>query len=723
MIVDEVLLPFLRSIAFFFDNIVYGLIAQVYELMLYLANMDLYTKNPWLQDLVQRIYVLLGIFMLFKLAFSVIQYLVDPNAFSDSSKGFGKLVTNTMVAMILLVSVPWIFETAYKVQGYVLENNAIGELIMGETFSSDKVSAKSLSQDVQFLMYGAFLSVNTDVDAFKECTDTPVMGSRAMAANQPCLEALEGEMAGSSTFADAKINLDSFFKKGADGDASSRKFEDFSALVAWRIDGQFAFNYMPVISALAGGYVAFLLLTFCIDVAIRIIKLCFLQMLAPISIISYMDPKESMGNSKLGNWIKECGKTYVSLFIRLVTIFLAMTLIQIIANTVLAQGGINDHINWTSSNIGTPDGVQTMFIYVLLVIGAFMFAKQVPQMIENLFGIKASGELTLNPFKNPVIAAGAGLTLGAIGGAMAGARAGLEAEAPIRGALVGMASGARRGMGSKLEKGMFGNTRNSVFRDLTGNDMRNYRLHQKFLGIGADKKIKEVSDPLKMAHGQLNEAQTNLNIASHETTERGRFLTDQKIDMHNLPEEMRRHSDRVSQLQANVTSLQSERSRLEQYKSSFQNIIDANDRELNKPGHIPPARRQKLEQAKRTAMDNIANADKRIADTNTRLNQSQSQLVAERQIVANIQGFEQSVKRENELREQIGSIEKDISTLSDAKSDRKKFYGIDDSTKQSISDAIGHVNQRQQGSPNNRPDINSRENIDGSISNNNNGTL
>ena len=59
-----------------------------------MANLDLVSHNSVMHDLVGRIYLLLGIFMLFKVAFSMIQYLIDPNSFSDSAKGFGKLVTN-----------------------------------------------------------------------------------------------------------------------------------------------------------------------------------------------------------------------------------------------------------------------------------------------------------------------------------------------------------------------------------------------------------------------------------------------------------------------------------------------------------------------------------------------------------------------------------------------------------------------------------------------------
>lgn len=412
---EEVIIPILRSISFFFDNIVYGLISLCYELLLYLSNVDLFTSNEFLGSLVNRIYVLLGIFMLFKVSFSIIQYIVDPNAFTDSSKGFGKLVTNCLVSIVLLVSVPWIFSMAYELQGIVLKSNIIGNLIMGSNLSTQATqingenSATTMARDAQFLMFSAFFKVNADdaqTSPFYACNEAPILGSKAMAQRKECLEELNTFMSENDDIGGQGVTLEDFFPTINNGD--QRKFESFGALASAKKDGQFVINYIPIVSTLAGGYVVLLLITFCVDIAVRVLKLVFLQMVAPISIISYIDPKESMSNGKLHNWIKEVVSTYASLFIRLATIFLAMVLISAISSTVLSSGGLME-----DSTYGDPGPVNNAFIYVFLIIGAFMFAKQVPQMIENLFGIKMSGQLNLNPLKSPVVSGMVGAGIGA----------------------------------------------------------------------------------------------------------------------------------------------------------------------------------------------------------------------------------------------------------------------------------------------------------------------
>ena len=422
----EIVQNLFRTIMFFLDNIIYGLIPQIYKIFIYLSELNLFSEDPNspIQRLVNHIYVLLGIFMLFKVSFSLLQYIVDPNSFRDSSKGMGKLVTNVLVALVLLVSVPSIFGVAMDIQSEIVQSNAIGQLILGTNTGYDSYPVNSdgsisdegveqMARDLQFMLYGAFYSINPTVmeegRILEACSGSSgVLGSVDM-ADDKCLSSLQDNLPDDATSND--VNLYSFFKyQDSNGQIQDeRDFSHFDKLLWWKDEGVYVINYLPFISAVAGIYVAFLLISFCVDIAVRAIKLCFLQMLAPIAIVSYVDPKESISNGKLNAWIKECASTYFSLFLRLATIFLVMFLISMISSTLLSDGGyISGMPKDTSYNI---------WIYLFLVIGAFMFAKQVPKIIESIFGIKGSGELNLNPFKNTGLAA---LTGGVVGAGVGG---------------------------------------------------------------------------------------------------------------------------------------------------------------------------------------------------------------------------------------------------------------------------------------------------------------
>lgn len=430
----EIVQNLFRTLMFFLDNIVYGLIPEIYKIFVYLSELNLYgdSSSP-IQKLVSHIYVLLGIFMLFKISFSLLQYIVDPSAFRDSSKGMGKLVTNVLVTLVLLVSVPFIFDKAMDLQTEIVQSNVIGQLILGTSMGdlqSDDESNNTIQEiekrakDVQFMMFGAFYSLNPAVtknEQFNGCNGkSGVFGAIDM-ATEDCLNDLNEAISGYDDASANDVTLYSFFKHGTDG-TDDRNFYHFDKLLWWKVDGNYVINYLPFISTAAGIYVVFLLITFCVDIAVRTIKLCFLQMIAPIAIVSYIDPKESISNGKLSAWIKECASTYFSLFLRLATIFLVILLISVISSSILADGGyISGQINSNKYNI---------WLYLFLIIGAFMFAKQVPKMIESIFGLKGTGELSLNPFKSignilatPAIAAGGA----AIGGALGAGAANLYA--------------------------------------------------------------------------------------------------------------------------------------------------------------------------------------------------------------------------------------------------------------------------------------------------------
>lgn len=98
-----------------------------------------------------------------------------------------------------------------------------------------------------------------------------------------------------------------------------------------------------------------------------------------------------------------------------------MQLVSIIATGVLGNGSMfnNNSVNIVSSGDGQPDTITKAFIYVLLVIGCFQFAKKVPELIEGLFGIKMSGDLrigqTLGTFGGATVGGALGSTFGAVG--------------------------------------------------------------------------------------------------------------------------------------------------------------------------------------------------------------------------------------------------------------------------------------------------------------------
>ena len=96
------------EIALSIDRTIYTWIPSVYELIVKLAGYEVFSPEQ-INGLSRRVYALIGIFMLFKLSFSMISYIVNPDDFSDKSKGFGGLIKNVIISLVLIVAVPYIF--------------------------------------------------------------------------------------------------------------------------------------------------------------------------------------------------------------------------------------------------------------------------------------------------------------------------------------------------------------------------------------------------------------------------------------------------------------------------------------------------------------------------------------------------------------------------------------------------------------------------------------
>ena len=382
-----------------------------------------------------------------------------------------------------------------------------------------------------------------------------------------------------------------------------------------------------------------------------------------------------------------------------------MLLISVISSMVLAE---NSTVGQQVSDITDGDIVFNIWIYLFLIIGAFMFAKQVPKMIESIFGMKGTGEFSLNPFKNAAIAAGTGMLIGGAAGVSSGLRAGAMAGAPVRGALGGLLSGTRQGFGSKLSPDMYRNIRKSTYKDFTGNDLATFNPYQRLMGIGGEKKVDEIKSPLNEAREQLNNAQTRLGVLSRITSENGTVLR-QRLSaeqLSNLSKTKEEYNKRQLDNKSRLDSLKAQKKSMLTARNEAQKQVDKINGQMNSGVILDNKAVSEYRAQRDRLMSDISRYDKNINSTDTQIKNYQTSINSDNEIISAIDNYTSAIKEENELRSEIGSIEKDISTLSDEKAQRQRFYGIESSPKQDVSDAIGHINERK----NNANNINNSNN-------------
>lgn len=376
-------LGIIRGLFAAIDKVVIWLIESLYDLIFQISSVQVF-DNASLAAFANRITVILSIFMIFKLSLSFLNYIVNPDAMTDKSKGFSKLIQNIAVALVLLVSYQFLFDKAMELQQKIVDNNTIPKLIIGSVGKNVKNSST-----ISFPLFSAFVVPNNDI-LYSTSTDPNLTGcrsySRYIEGSKPSATcdlwgagyqdnvATDNSTVGTNT----NTQMD-YIVEHQDTNA----LLDF--LLRIKKGDIFAFDYKFIISTICGAFAALVLLSFCMDVAVRIIKLYFLRLIAPIPIISYIDPIKGEGIFK--KWLSNVGKTYADLFIRLIAIFFAIFIIQQVS---VNMGNLKDFN-------GNP--IENPLVILFIIIGALMFAKQFPKLIQDITGISLDGKMQLNPFK------------------------------------------------------------------------------------------------------------------------------------------------------------------------------------------------------------------------------------------------------------------------------------------------------------------------------------
>lgn len=361
---ESVFIDRVRDIFAVLDRCVYGLITIFYDTIENLTEVTVISSGE-ISAIAGRIYTLLALFMIFKVSFSLINYLVNPDLINDKAKGGTALIKNIVITIALIIMVPFGFNLLYEAQSAILNDNLIGTALFGSDSDESSYSFKISEQ------------------CTTQATTSSAGDYMGLMAFRPFFQ--PSDVRDTSDWNDNVDNVHSMYCAGdstGGGKASVSNLlknnEVYSAPHGFSFEKNYTIDYTFFISTIVGIVIALIMLGFCFDVAVRTIKLQFYELIAPIPIISFIDP-DSSKNGMFKKWYKEVLSTWASLFMRLLAINFAIYGIGLLSNTTIPG--------------------DSLWIKLLLIIGLLIFAKQLPKIIEDLLGIKMSGKFTLNPLK------------------------------------------------------------------------------------------------------------------------------------------------------------------------------------------------------------------------------------------------------------------------------------------------------------------------------------
>lgn len=462
-----------QAIRSFIGNIaatLYGYIVDLYNVFMIIARADV-LDNDYVQLIYNRVGMILGLFMIFKLSFSLIQSLIDPSKFSDKEKGFASIVKRIIISIVLLGITPFLFNAAFDFQEAIVgsrndTNNVIYRIIVADDVIN---SSENFGQRLATDLFFCFFKKNKN----KDFHETEII-------------ALDDDKNGVIRI---RKDYDYLKNQTLNSDDSKSGFQELVPYLSLRDGGGYVFDWDIILSLGAAIAVLWILVNYCISIAIRAIQLAYLKLISPIPILSYIYNPDGA----FKKWIKQCTSTYLDLFMRLAILYFIINMCDKVMEI------LDDPESQLIKTTGLdPNSSKFTLVKVFLLIGLLLFGKRVPELLKDLFpgdgkfdlGIKSPKKLIGdipggNTSKGIVKGAGI-LGAGVVGGGIAGIATGIKYGEGRRGKFAGGIGGFFRGAaGSAKTKGnIFKNIGHGVGNVRTANERAYQRHHDgsTFLG-------------------------------------------------------------------------------------------------------------------------------------------------------------------------------------------------------------------------------------------------
>ncbi len=425
---------------------IYILISWLYQLYERICSINLFSSEVF-EEITGRIYVIMGIAMLFIFAYNLILMVINP----DDKKGTGetgKVVKNTVISLIVVVLLPTIFNYLYIIQSHVLESNIISQIILGTTGStsgtddcdandyeckcdySNYDNLDKYNNQIRLKLFGIIKifdfnwgtdktdNLNKACKAYKNDLTPSQRGAYSVAPTvfaafyhpnefdyDDCAEYIvnnDTSIINDSTKEQICVNYyyDVNFSRYS-GNVIPMLTDTYLNNQVTDNDGGMTFSWFPAI--IAGGLAAWMFWCYAWEVGVRVAKLGFLQMISPITVMLRIVPKQ--GEKIFDEWFKNVKSAYLDVFIRLFIINFALFGISLIPSVLKTI--------WSSTINGDGGFVIKSLAAAILILGIMKFAQEAPKLLKDIFQL--SGNFPLRSVKKQV--QDNKMAMGIIGGA------------------------------------------------------------------------------------------------------------------------------------------------------------------------------------------------------------------------------------------------------------------------------------------------------------------
>jgi len=361
MLVEEIISPIVMDV---FRNWIWDLIVSLYNWIdIYFSSIVQIGVINIFEDSVistisTRVYTLVGVFMLFRMSLVLIKYVTDPNA-KEFDKGFGKIFMRLFAVVILVVAAPSFFSMMKKVQ-----NNII-------VFLPELFVVSGVSGDASFTAE-TLCEYTVTVDGVKHTATIP-------SGNKTCESVLEIPGLEDATLNNLSVdisvtdyyehilsrNINKTFMYPIFNTGSTERLDqvikdgDYNTITVYiserypvtgeQITGDEAdagitkdlyvirFDWILALLVTILSFAMIVVALF--SLVVRSLKLAFLQILAPIPIIAYLNPGVDWndGVSVTSKYLRAYFITYIDIFVRMSVVIIVMMGIDLVDNMTVYE--------------------------------------------------------------------------------------------------------------------------------------------------------------------------------------------------------------------------------------------------------------------------------------------------------------------------------------------------------------------------------------------------
>lgn len=341
-----------RFIGIWIDSIAFALVDDLYNLIVDFSKLEFFSSDA-IKSVMKSTYVVISIFALFRIAIILVNAIINPDKLTDSKNGFLPVLRNFVLMFVLLVLTPRLFTEAYKIQSTIVEGNYIQKL-----FLRSSAKAENPGKELKKIVVSSLVYPDKNFATYDVKEGYKINGPYADKCDGNCKKAIEAYND------DVLTGNDGMF-------TTLSKYIGTSKKVDTNDDGDsetiFVYNYMFIVTFVAGIFITYVLASMGLDIAIRAVELAVLQIISPLFIVTMIDPK-SVQSGPFKKWLQTVGKTYVSLFIKIAILTLMTLLISILNTASLDSLGFLGKL--------------------VAILAILIFAKKAPKWIGNMVGVE-----------------------------------------------------------------------------------------------------------------------------------------------------------------------------------------------------------------------------------------------------------------------------------------------------------------------------------------------